>query len=839
MTKLQNPSDAVSRRALIGGTGALAFAAGARRASAASDNVLKVGFVSPRTGALAGFGETDGYVLQLARKALAKGLAVGGTTYDVQILDRDTQSDPSRASQLAKIADQRRPGRPDAGGLDARDHQSGRRRLRGGRACRACPRSCRGRPGISAAAPSPASPRRSNGPIISASASASSIKTYVSQWNLIPTNKKVGVLYPNDADGNAIRANLAPLLAKAGLHHRRSRPLRGRHHRLFRADRDVQAEQLRDLQLLPDPAGLRGVLAAGGAAGLRQAWSRSARPPRPACSPARSRRSADLGYDISQRRLLAQGLPLQVVADGRLRRASSPTATSRPRASNGRSSSARAWRCSMPAVAALQASADAARQGRRRPALSTLKADDDRRHASTSPPGRCPTSRTGPIIGTQWVKAPAGCKFKLDYVVTEHATDPNVPIERQARCRIQRRDGREAAHVRLMPISACVGHRQALRRAGRARRRRFQHAARTRRWASSGRTGPARRPCSACSSGAHAAEAGTVAFASHDVTRLAAAERCRRGIVRTHQIPRPFAGMTVFENVFVAAAHGGGFARAEAYDRGLDALRLCGDAGARQPARRDARAARPQAAGTGPRAGDRPEAAAAGRDRRRPDRRRGRRAGRHHPRAARPRHRASSGSSTSSMCCCRSPSGWSAWMPAASSPTASRMRCWPIRPWSAPIWAAPRHDAASASRRSMRGTACCRRCAASILPWSTARRWRWSAPTAPARPRCCAPSPARTCRPAGGCCSAAPTSPRLPAHRARGAGHRAGARGAAAVRADDRRREPEAGAGRRTAWRLGPGRRDRGLSQPAGAPQRAAPARCRAASSRRRPSAAR
>ena len=41
-------------------------------------------------------------------------------------------------------------------------------------------------------------------------------KAYVSQWNLIETNKKVGVLYPNDADGNAIRENLAPALAKAG-----------------------------------------------------------------------------------------------------------------------------------------------------------------------------------------------------------------------------------------------------------------------------------------------------------------------------------------------------------------------------------------------------------------------------------------------------------------------------------------------------------------------------------------------------------------------------------------------------------------------------------------------
>ena len=42
--------------------------------------------------------------------------------------------------------------------------------------------------------------------------------------------------------------------------------------------------------------------------------------------------------------------------------------------------------------------------------------------------GPVPNVSPGPIIGTQWVKAPAGSKFKLDYVVTENATDPNVPV---------------------------------------------------------------------------------------------------------------------------------------------------------------------------------------------------------------------------------------------------------------------------------------------------------------------------------------------------------------------------------------------------------------------------
>lgn len=76
--------------------------------------------------------------------------------------------------------------------------------------------------------------------------------------------------------------------------------------------------------------------------------------------------------------------------------------------------------------------------------------------------------------------------------------------------------------------------------------------------------------------GAYQPSAGTVSFRGNDVTALGAADRCRRGIARSHQIPRPFSGMTVFENLFVAAANGGGFSRDEAYARCIDSLELCG-----------------------------------------------------------------------------------------------------------------------------------------------------------------------------------------------------------------------------------------------------------------------
>jgi branched-chain amino acid transport system ATP-binding protein len=76
--------------------------------------------------------------------------------------------------------------------------------------------------------------------------------------------------------------------------------------------------------------------------------------------------------------------------------------------------------------------------------------------------------------------------------------------------------------------------------------------------------------------GAFPPNAGTITFDGRNVTALSAAERCRSGLVRTHQVPKPFSGMTTFENVFVAAAHGNVVSRDEAYERVIDSLTLCG-----------------------------------------------------------------------------------------------------------------------------------------------------------------------------------------------------------------------------------------------------------------------
>ncbi|HEY3902488.1 MAG TPA: ATP-binding cassette domain-containing protein [Streptosporangiaceae bacterium] len=77
-------------------------------------------------------------------------------------------------------------------------------------------------------------------------------------------------------------------------------------------------------------------------------------------------------------------------------------------------------------------------------------------------------------------------------------------------------------------------------------------------------------------SGDLAPDGGAVRFAGHTVTKFEAARRCRLGIGRTYQVPRPFADMTVFENVLVAAQQGGGLRRKVSFVAAAQALERAG-----------------------------------------------------------------------------------------------------------------------------------------------------------------------------------------------------------------------------------------------------------------------
>jgi branched-chain amino acid transport system ATP-binding protein len=70
--------------------------------------------------------------------------------------------------------------------------------------------------------------------------------------------------------------------------------------------------------------------------------------------------------------------------------------------------------------------------------------------------------------------------------------------------------------------------------------------------------------------------AGSIHFNGVDVTRLPANRRCVMGIARTSQIPRPFTGMTVYENVLIGVLYGHRKNSADSYRLCFDVLEQTG-----------------------------------------------------------------------------------------------------------------------------------------------------------------------------------------------------------------------------------------------------------------------
>src|SRR5258708_33204518 len=92
------------RRDLIKALGATAIAAPlilrGTTTRAATSKVIKIGHVTPQTGALAPFAEADPFILDQIRNAVSKGINNGGSTYQVEIISKDSQSKTNRASDV-------------------------------------------------------------------------------------------------------------------------------------------------------------------------------------------------------------------------------------------------------------------------------------------------------------------------------------------------------------------------------------------------------------------------------------------------------------------------------------------------------------------------------------------------------------------------------------------------------------------------------------------------------------------------------------------------------------------------------------------------------------------
>ncbi len=102
MSAHQRPG--IDRRTLIKYSAAsgAALATGVCAPAIAQAKTIKLGYVSPQTGPLAAFAEADNFIIANFKDANKGGLRIGSTTYAIDVVVRDSQSNPNRAAEVAK-----------------------------------------------------------------------------------------------------------------------------------------------------------------------------------------------------------------------------------------------------------------------------------------------------------------------------------------------------------------------------------------------------------------------------------------------------------------------------------------------------------------------------------------------------------------------------------------------------------------------------------------------------------------------------------------------------------------------------------------------------------------
>ena len=393
-----------------------------------ASNTITLGFVSPVTGPAAGFGEGDPYIIGLARKAFAKGLTVHGTKYSVKIIEKDSQSSPATAAQVANSL-------IHSDNIDLMLTTSTPEVVNPvADACEAAGVPCVGTvdPWESfyfgrGAKPGGQNPFRYS--FLFSFGTQQFADAYDDLWPQVKTNKHVGVMYPNDTDGNAFRSSLIPLLEKAGW-------------KVF------------------DPGGYQD--GQTDYTSLISFWKKNNCQifhcaPIPPDFTTCWKQAAQQGYTkmVKIAQLAKTGLfPSQISASGKLGPYlssgaywtphfpySSPlTGLSSKQIGDGYTAkTGRQWNQQLGASMSLFDVAEAVLKKSGNPKDKNAVATAMKTLNVVTPSGRLhwgtggkrnpvPPVTITPIIGGQWVKA-KGSKFPLDFVLCEHSDDHNVPIQ--------------------------------------------------------------------------------------------------------------------------------------------------------------------------------------------------------------------------------------------------------------------------------------------------------------------------------------------------------------------------------------------------------------------------
>ncbi len=230
---------------------------------------MKIGFTVPLTGALAGFGEANPFILDAINKLAADGIMLGDKSYKVEIIQKDVESNSDTAASRA-------------GELINDDGVDMMLAIATPEMINPVADQCEanGVPCLSTLAPwQPYFFGRGGDPAVGFDwtyhffwGADQLVAVFGDMWGSVETNKTVGLLCPNDPDGNALadaKTGFPAGVAAGGYKLVDPGRFQDPQRRLLERDRPDEERRRRHRRRHPDPARLRHVLDAGQAAGLQ------------------------------------------------------------------------------------------------------------------------------------------------------------------------------------------------------------------------------------------------------------------------------------------------------------------------------------------------------------------------------------------------------------------------------------------------------------------------------------------------------------------------------------------------------------------------------------------
>lgn len=400
--------------------------------SAPAAATIKVGFISPRSGPLGGFGEPDPFALRLARQKLAKGLTIHGKHYAVKIIDKDNQSSPPRAGQLAK---QLINGDKVDLVLSTSTPETNNP------VADACEQA--GVPHISTIEPweawylnrgaKPGQPSPFKWGFHFSFGVGEFAKEFISNWNgPVKTNKKVGAMWPNDADGNAVRAVLGPILRGAGFTVVDPGAYEDGTTNYSAQIAKFKQENCEIFQTFPIPPDFTTFWQQAAQQGYTRIV-KIAQIAKTGLFPSQVLASGALGYRLASNVYWHPSFPYSSSLLG---------LSSKQLSDAYQKATGRQWNQQLGAtvslldvgIAALKASSNPKSKAAIAKAIRSLKVNTPVGHLDWTknpkdPAGRkVPNVVTTPLLACQWLKAPKGSKYKLQCVIVEHVNDKKVPV---------------------------------------------------------------------------------------------------------------------------------------------------------------------------------------------------------------------------------------------------------------------------------------------------------------------------------------------------------------------------------------------------------------------------